>query len=65
MMKKFKVPPHDASHDKIGNAGLVQLDALLVSGDGDAEKCSGTKCNGYRGKQFQTKSGRTCQNWDA
>lgn len=29
-----------------------------------AEKCSGTKCDGYRGKQNVTKSGRTCQAWD-
>jgi hypothetical protein len=28
------------------------------------EKCSGKKCSGYRGKQNQTKSGKTCQRWD-
>jgi len=30
----------------------------------EVEKCSGSKCKGYRGKQTKTRSGRTCQAWD-
>lgn len=30
-----------------------------------AEKCTGTKCDGYRGKQTMTISGKTCQVWAA
>ena len=29
------------------------------------EKCSGSKCKGYRGKQTKTINGRTCQRWDS
>lgn len=29
------------------------------------EKCSGVKCSGYRGRQTKTRSGKTCQRWDA
>jgi integrin beta 3 len=29
----------------------------------DIEKCTGKRCAGYRGKQSQTRSGRTCMDW--
>ena len=29
----------------------------------EVEKCSGDKCDGYRGLQTKTVSGRTCQAW--
>ena len=33
--------------------------------DFEKEKCSGTNCTGYRGKQTLTKGGYTCQRWDS
>ena len=37
----------------------------MIDCDAAKEICSGSKCNGYRGKQTKTQSGRTCQRWDA
>ena len=50
---------------------ILQLTAAVilfdchVKGQGDKEVCSGTGCDGYRGYQTQTRSGYTCQKWDA
>ena len=37
----------------------------MVTLHASVEVCSGTNCDGYRGFQTQTRTGRTCQKWSA
>jgi len=50
------------------NHGKIKIHEIVCDMEEDcnegAEKCSGTKCAGYRGTQAKTTSGRTCQAWD-
>jgi hypothetical protein len=45
------------------NSVYEMITVSTVKAASDLEKCSGKKCNGYRGNQNKTRSGKTCMMW--